>query len=144
MTSGGQGTTGFKWSEKSRDKKRQHCPVDLTTLDADLKELSWIDAAQKYNVACSTIRRWALEFGIQKLPIKQKFNNQIVGKWTEADEVKLLEMYLLGSSLSDIAMCLIRSKTAIVVKLARLKKFHNVKQRRFRNQHIEQFLVHND
>lgn len=135
MTAGGQRTFGFKWSEKSCDKKRQHCVVSRDLLSEDLKTMTWADLTIKYKVSCLVLRRWTREFGLVKTRIQHKVNNQHVGKWTSLEEEALLNLYLTGLTKQQIASALNRSLTAIDVKLARLKKLRNVTHRRFRNQH---------
>lgn len=133
-TAGGQGTAGFKWSQTSRNKKRISCPVSREQLQCELNTLSWSDVAHKYSVAQTTVRRWAREQSLCKPRTQSVFRNQFVGLWTAEDEETLLSLYLSEKrTIADIANALNRSITSISVKLSRLKKKHQITERRFRN-----------
>jgi DNA-directed RNA polymerase specialized sigma24 family protein len=67
--------------------------------------------------------------------VQLSFNNQHKGKWSSSDEDALVQMYLEGRPMQEMADVLRRSLTAIVVKLARLKVHRGIRHRRFRNQH---------
>lgn len=135
MTSGGQGTSGFKWSEASRDKKRRQCPVTRDELKADIDALPWLDVANKHSVSALALCRWVREFDLVKRRVQLQVNNQNKGAWSVDDEDRLIELYVTGSSNDEIAHVLCRTMTSVVVKLARLKRKRGLRHRRFRNQH---------
>lgn len=142
MTAGGQGTFGFKWSEKSRDKKRVHCPMTRYELEKLGHEMRVTDIALKYGVYVGTVIRWFQQFGIVRHRIKQTVNNQNKGAWSVLDEAKLLHLYDQGKSFAEIACALERSATAVIVKFNRLRKRLGLvgTARRRKNQHMKTFV----
>ena len=147
MTDGGQGTSGFKWTEESKNKKRKILCVDVE--QAFLKDISVLtigELQEKYDVCSTTLYKWLKTLGMKKPRVKRSIKNQFNGKWSEEEEHTLIKMYKENFLIEDISRKLSRTMTSIVVKLARLKAKFNIKHRRFRNQHQDkkQFKVIND
>lgn len=141
MTSGGQGTSGFKWSEQSRDKKRKICPIARDELITLGQRLTTQEIATQFCVASSTVTSWFDRYDLVKPKLQRLINNQHSGAWTYESEMNLLKMYNEGKSYEEIAETLNRSVSAIAVKNARLRKKFNLigGPRRRKNQHMSEF-----
>ncbi len=141
MTIGGQGTSGFKWSEESRKKKKIPCNIEKIVLEEELSTCTWSDLSVKYGVGIAALRSWACDMGLVKKRLKQKISNQYTASWSEEEKDRLLNLYDEGKSMKEIAEILNRTVGAVTVKFARIRKEKNITRRRFRNQHSKSFII---
>lgn len=132
MTSGGQGTTGFKWSQESKNKKIKHCPVSKEQLQNDNENLQLQEIADKYNASRSVVQGWFKNFGLLKETIQLNYNNQNLNAWSEEECNKAILLYQNKFSNKQIAEKLGRTETAVMVKLIRLRKALNISSMRYK------------
>lgn len=129
MTSGGQGISGYKWSQASKDKKIKHCPVSKEQLELDNQNLQLQEIADKYASSRSVVQGWFKKFGLVKERIQLNYHNQTTHPWTSDECDRAMELYTQCRSNKEIAEILGRTETAVLVKLIRLRRIRNTPRR---------------
>lgn len=132
MTAGGQGTSGFKWSQDSKNKKMKICPVSREELESDSLVLQIQEIADKYKTNRSIVIGWFRKFGIKNKKLQFVFNNQNLNVWTQEECDRAIGFYLQRYSNKEIARLLNRSETAVCVKLTRLRRERRIPSMRYR------------
>lgn len=147
LTDGGDGTRGFKWSESGRKylsnySRQLWCDASyrrklMVLLPVDLDELmnlgsvmTWMELAEYFDVSSTTVKKWFKENGVKKEYVGQNSKNR--RSWTSDEEKLLMELYLEGKLIREIAIVLHRSENSVLKKVQNLCDKNGIPRHRFR------------
>jgi uncharacterized protein YjcR len=105
-------------------------PVDVDSLRVDYLSMVWDDVAVKYCVSATTVKKWCKQLDL-------RLDDKVLASpkrhaWSEADEIKLMELYRNGMLVRDIAEVIGVRECPVKKRIQLLCKRLNIKRGNFR------------